>query len=157
MLHSFQTGIILNHSFNPPANAGGTRDMGSICGLGRFPGKGNSNQLQYSCLENPMDRGAGQAIAHDVSKKLDMTQRLNNNNILNCTFVLLFKTKYLCLLFKLAIHLFFFSSLKYYPGPSTRKGVKDLPSPLSGIIPQTSPLQDSFYLPTIYLSIDFSP
>ena len=74
MLHSFQTGIILNPSFNPPANAGEARDMGSICGLGRFPGKGNGNQLQYSCLENPMDRGAWQAIVHEVSKKLDMIQ-----------------------------------------------------------------------------------
>ena len=39
---------------NPPANAG---DLGSIPGLGRSPGEGDSNPLQYSCLENPMDRG----------------------------------------------------------------------------------------------------
>ena len=58
---------------NPPANAGDARDMGSIFRLERFPGKGNGNQLQYSCLENPMDRGAWQAILHEVSKKLDMT------------------------------------------------------------------------------------
>ena len=38
--------------------------MGSIPGLGRFPGKGNGNLLQYSCLENPIDRGAGQATVH---------------------------------------------------------------------------------------------
>ena len=43
---------------NPPANAGDTRDSGSIPGLGRAPRGGNSNPLQYSCLENPMDRGA---------------------------------------------------------------------------------------------------
>ena len=42
---------------NPPANAGDARDMGSVPGLGRLPGVGNSNFLQYSCLENPMDRG----------------------------------------------------------------------------------------------------
>jgi len=42
---------------NPPANAGDIRDMGSIPGSGRSPGRGNSNPLQYSCLENPMDRG----------------------------------------------------------------------------------------------------
>ena len=43
---------------NPPANAGNARDMGSIPGLGRYPGVGNDNPLQYSCLENSMDRGA---------------------------------------------------------------------------------------------------
>ena len=43
---------------NPPANAGDIRDMGSIPGLGRFPGGGHGNSLQCSCLENPMDRGA---------------------------------------------------------------------------------------------------
>ena len=43
---------------NPPADAGDIRDMGSIPGLGRSPGGGHSNPLQYSCLENPVDRGA---------------------------------------------------------------------------------------------------
>ena len=43
---------------NPPANAGDIRDEGSIPGLGRSPGGGHGNPLQYSCLENPMDRGA---------------------------------------------------------------------------------------------------
>ena len=43
---------------NPPANAGDTRDMGLIPGSGRSPRVGNGNPLQYSCLENPMDRGA---------------------------------------------------------------------------------------------------
>ena len=43
---------------NPRANAGDIRDEGSIPGLGRSPGGGHGNPLQYSCLENPMDRGA---------------------------------------------------------------------------------------------------
>ena len=43
---------------NPPINAGDLRDIGSIPGLGRSPGKGNSNPLQYSCLGNTMDRRA---------------------------------------------------------------------------------------------------
>ena len=43
---------------NPPANAGDARDAGSIPGLGRSSRVGNGNSLQYSCLENPMDRGA---------------------------------------------------------------------------------------------------
>ena len=44
------------------------RGPGSIPGLGRSPGEGNGNPLQYSCLENPMDRGAWQAIVHGVTK-----------------------------------------------------------------------------------------
>ena len=51
-----------------PANAGDIRDVGSIPGSGRFPGGGNGNPLQYSCLENPMDRGAWRATVHAVTK-----------------------------------------------------------------------------------------
>ena len=51
---------------DPPANAGDTRHTGSIPGLGESPGGGRGNPLQYSCLENPMDRGAWQAIVHRV-------------------------------------------------------------------------------------------
>ena len=50
---------------NPPANAG---DPGSIPGSGRFPGKGNGNLLQYSCLGNPMDWGACWGTAHGVAR-----------------------------------------------------------------------------------------
>ena len=46
---------------NSPANAGELRDAGLIPGSGRYPGGGNDNPLQYTCLENPMDRGAWQA------------------------------------------------------------------------------------------------
>jgi len=49
---------------NPPASAGDIRDAGSIPGLGRFPGGGNGYPLQYSCLENPMDRGAWRGTVH---------------------------------------------------------------------------------------------
>ena len=49
-------------------NAGDTRDMGSVPGLGRSPGVGNGNPLQYSCLENSMDRGVWWAIVHEVAK-----------------------------------------------------------------------------------------
>ena len=48
---------------NPPVNAGDIRDMGSIPELGRYPGGGHGNPLQYSCLENPMDREACWATA----------------------------------------------------------------------------------------------
>ena len=53
---------------NPPANAGDVRDVGSIPGLGRSPGEGNGSPLQYSCLENPMDRGGWEAMVHGVAK-----------------------------------------------------------------------------------------
>ena len=53
---------------NPPANAGDVRDAGSIPGLGRSPGGGHGNPLQYSCLENPMDSAAWQAMVHRVVK-----------------------------------------------------------------------------------------
>ena len=51
-----------------PANAGDLRDVGLIPGLGRSPGGGHGNPLQYSCLENPMDRGAWWAMVHGVAK-----------------------------------------------------------------------------------------
>ena len=52
---------------NLPANAGDIRDEGLISGSERSPGAGNGNPLQYSCLENPTDRGAWWAIVHGVT------------------------------------------------------------------------------------------
>ena len=51
-----------------PANAGDIRDAGSIPGLRRSPGEGHGNSLWYSRLENPMDRGAWQAMVHGVAE-----------------------------------------------------------------------------------------
>ena len=53
---------------NPTPSAGDARDFGSIPRSGRSPGEGNGNPLQYSCLENSMDRGAWWATVHGVSK-----------------------------------------------------------------------------------------
>ena len=53
---------------NPPANAGDMRDVGSVHGSGRSPGGGHGNLFHYSCLENPMDRGAWRATVHRVAK-----------------------------------------------------------------------------------------
>ena len=53
---------------NSPANAGDTRDEGSVPGLGRSPGEDASNPFQYSCLENPMDRVAWKDTVHGVTK-----------------------------------------------------------------------------------------
>ena len=57
---------------NPPATARASKDVVSIPGWGRSPGVGNGNPLQYSCLENSMDRGAWRATVHDVTKNLTM-------------------------------------------------------------------------------------
>ena len=58
---------------NTLAKAGDIKDAGSIPGMGRSPGGGNGNPLQYFCLENPMDRGAWQATVYGVAE-LDMTE-----------------------------------------------------------------------------------
>ena len=59
---------------NLPANAGDTGDMDLITGLGRSPGGGSGNLLQYSCLENYMGRGAWWATVHGGHKESDMTE-----------------------------------------------------------------------------------
>ena len=63
---------------NLPANAG---DVGSVSGLGQPPGEGNGNPLQYSCLGNPMDRGAWQAMVHGGHKKVgeDLATKTNRS------------------------------------------------------------------------------
>ena len=53
---------------NPSVNTGDSRDMSSVLGLGRLPGVGKHNPLQYPCLENSMDRGAWQDTVHEVAK-----------------------------------------------------------------------------------------
>ena len=62
---SFPGGTVVK---NLPISAGDARDVGSIPGSGRYPGEGNGNPLQYSCLGNPMDRGAWWATVHVVAK-----------------------------------------------------------------------------------------
>ena len=60
---------------NLHANAGDKRDMGLVPGSGRSPGEGKGNPLQYSCLENPMDRGTWLATVHAVAKESDATEQ----------------------------------------------------------------------------------
>ena len=64
---------------NLPARAGDLRDMGSIPGSGRSPGRGNGNPLQYSCLDNSMDRGACWAIVHGVTKSWTRLKQLGED------------------------------------------------------------------------------
>ena len=67
---------------NTSANTGDVRDLGSVPGLGRSPGGGPSNSLQYSCLENPVDRGSWQASSLGL-KELETTEeaRVHTNDI----------------------------------------------------------------------------
>ena len=67
---AFQVALVVK---NLPANAGEVRDAGLIPGSGRSPGGGKGNPLQYSCLENPMDREAWQATVHRTAES-DVTE-----------------------------------------------------------------------------------
>ena len=68
---------------NPPVSAGDVRDVGLIPGSGRSPGGGNGNPFHYSCLQNPMDRGAWQATDHRVVKSWTQLNRLSLQAILS--------------------------------------------------------------------------
>ena len=65
------------------ANAGDIRDMGSVPERGRFPGEGHGNSLQYSCLENPMDRGVWWATVHRVAKSRTRLKQLSTHSCIN--------------------------------------------------------------------------
>ena len=79
--------VCMDHSFfgspgapiitNPPASIGAAGDAGLIPGLGRPPGGGHGNPLQYSCLENPVDRGPWQATIRGVTKSRTEQKRLS--------------------------------------------------------------------------------
>ena len=75
---AFQAVLVVK---NPPANARDVGDVGSIHGLGRSPGGGHGNPLQYSCLENPMDTGAWWSVVHRVAKSQRRLKRLS----MHCT------------------------------------------------------------------------
>ena len=75
MLLGFPCGSVVK---NLPANSGATGDVGSIPGLGRSSREGHGNLLQYSCLENPMDRGVWPATVHGISKKSEMTEAIKH-------------------------------------------------------------------------------
>ena len=64
-MQAFQVVLVIK---KPPANEGDLREAGSIPGLGRSPGGGHGNPLQYSCLENLIDKGAWWATVHEVAK-----------------------------------------------------------------------------------------
>ena len=69
---------------NPPANAGDLRDVSSIPGLGRSPGGGHGNPLQYSCLKNLMDRRVWKASVHWVTKSRTQLKQLSRHTCTMC-------------------------------------------------------------------------
>ena len=74
----FQVALVVK---NLPGSArGDMRDVGSIPGSGRYPGKGNANPLQYSCLENAMVRGAWRATVHGVAKNQTQQKGLSTQH-----------------------------------------------------------------------------
>ena len=87
---------------NPPANAGDTEDVGLILGLGRFPRERNCTPFQYSCLGNPMDRGAWWAIAQGVAKS-----QIDSVNKDTCTHLAIHLHIFNILLIQIFLFLFF--------------------------------------------------
>ena len=75
----FPDGAVVKSTYN----AGEARGMDSIPGSGRSCGEGNGNPLQYSCLENPMDRGAWQATVYRVSKNQTHLKQLSTHTYMN--------------------------------------------------------------------------
>ena len=80
----FPGGLVVR---NQHANAGVSGDAGLIRGLERCPGEENGNSLQYSCLGNPMERGAWQATVHVVAEESTTTLKINNNRHYNYVFM----------------------------------------------------------------------
>ena len=72
---------------NSPAYAGDIRDVGALPGLGKSPGEGHGNQLQYSCLENSMDRRAQGATVDGVAQSQDMTEQLTLSLFNTCMII----------------------------------------------------------------------
>ena len=79
ILEEFESSQVALVVKNPPANAGDSKDLSSIPGSGRSPGEGDENPLQYSYLENPMDRGAWRASPWGC-RESDITERLSTHS-----------------------------------------------------------------------------
>ena len=73
-----QVALVVKYALS---NARDIRDMGSVSGLGRSPGGGHGNPIQYSCLENPMDRGVWRTTVHGVAKSQTRLKRLSMHTL----------------------------------------------------------------------------
>ena len=108
---------------NPPANAG---DMGSVPGLGRSPGEGNGNPLQYSCMEHSMKRGTQQATVYGVAKRVGQDLATNQQQQYTLTHLkdvrVVYKALYVFIIIIITIILQ--GLLKFQVFPSTYIGNK---------------------------------
>ena len=132
---------------NPPANAGDLRDLGSVPGLGRSPGRGHDNPVQYSYLENLMDRGAWWATIHRVTKSQIWLRWLSMHTHFCLTFVVfpIWKDSILSLLFPLIPCLISWTSY-------TLTYLLHIPYPFFTFIPDPSDLfLSSFHTKLIHL------
>ena len=80
---NFPDGVVAKNS---PASEGDERDVGSVPELGQSPGGGHGNPLQYSCLENPIDRGAWWATVHRVTQSQTQIKQLNTHTLISVLF-----------------------------------------------------------------------
>ena len=101
---------------NPPTKAGDIRDVGSILGSGRSPGGGHGNPLQSSCLENPMDRGAWQAIVHKVAKSWTQLKQLSTCKIYIYIYVCVYVCVYICMYVWVCIWIYIYLFSAPVPG-----------------------------------------
>ena len=89
-LASFRASQVTLVVKKPPANAGDARDSGSIPALGRSPGGGHDNPLQYSSLGNPVEREAWQATVHEVAKSRTRLKQLSTCTMANFVVVIFY-------------------------------------------------------------------
>ena len=94
---------------SPTAKAGDIRDMGSIPGLERSPGGGHGSPLQYSCLENPMGRGALQATVHRVRKSWTQLRQLSMHTYM-CACV----CEYMCVYVYMYVYICIYECIHIY-------------------------------------------
>ena len=82
-INECRASLVVQTVKNLPVSAGDIKAVGSISGSGRSPAGGHGNSVQYSCLGNPMGRGAWRVTVHGATKNWTQLSKLNNNN---CTF-----------------------------------------------------------------------
>ena len=109
MLYKFRASWVALAIKNPTAKAGDIRDMGSIPGLGRSPGGGHGNPLQYSCLENPVGRGALQATVHRIRKSWTQLRQLSMHTYM-CACVY----KYMCVYVYMYVYICIYECIHIY-------------------------------------------